>query len=145
MLAEYQRIDREYPGPPIPPLDDLHEVEQIDSDGTIHLWNGDALVLAGLKCDHPDHVRYLRAVFLSESRKQPVYQLTGQQIAGRKLAYIWEVERGQPTKVAGIRFGPSTSSLNETVLSSGWCSPIEQDGHRYHARYEQLARMATRP
>ena len=48
MLAEYQRIDREYPGPPIPPLDDLHEVEQIDSDGTIHLWNGDALVLAGL-------------------------------------------------------------------------------------------------
>lgn len=140
-LTFSRALDKSHPGPTAPDLLDLqntpiYDVKQINKDGSIVVENGEKLLLAGLECiDTPDFHRYLNATFVGKYRNKIAYELTGLQTNNLKFAYIWEVG-------SEYEFG-SLASTNETVITSQWCKPIEQDKHLFHMRYKKLSDFAV--
>jgi len=142
LMAGMERIDSEYPGPEIPSLDKLYSVKSIDEDGNINLESGVQLKLAGLECTQHDLIKYLKTVFVDKSPSKLSYIETGDTYREMLYAYVWEVDTDIVDLGDDIKFGPFVGSMNETALTSSWCSPIKQDGHIYHERYLQLSKLA---
>jgi hypothetical protein len=144
LMAETKRIDGEYPGPGDPSLEKIYSVRSIDVDGTINIEKGVQLRFAGLECDHQDLIKYLKATFVGKSPSKLSYIETGYTQGKAIYAYIWEVNTniGGDLEEGDIKFGPIVSNINETALTSSWCSPKKQDGHKYHERYLQLSKLA---
>lgn len=144
MLAESSRIDKEFPGPTMPSLDNLFDVKRIGNDGAIYLKSGTVLELAGVSCDHPDLVKFLRASFVSPFQNKLSFKESGYQENGRVYAYLWEVniEFGKDLGDEELNFGPMVSPINENALTSGWCYPEMQTKHDYHDRYVEISKLA---
>ena len=140
-------LDATHPGPKVPSLEELHEVERVDDSGRITLRNGLVLLPAGVKCNK-EMVLYIRSIFLQEPRYKIAFILTGSELAGAKHAYLWEVEAvPHELSTSGVavpnpvQFGPAFSSVNEAGLTSKWCIPVQQRNHRYHERYKALVKL----
>ena len=144
MLSESSRINKEYPGPTMPGLDHLFEVQRITNDGEIYLNSGLMLKLAGVICHHPDLARSLKASFISPFQHKVSFKETGYQNNGMVFAYVWEVntEFGNDLGDEALELGPTISSINENALTSGWCDPVIQKQHNYHKRYSEIAKLA---
>ena len=134
----FENLDKSHPGPNGPDVLDLknsesYYVEYIDEGNVLHIENGHKISFAGLQCNNSvDFKRYLNAFFLGEKKHRINYELTGYEERGIKYAYIWEI---------GSEFD-SLSPTNETVISSQWCFPIEQEGHQFHSRYTLISNYA---
>lgn len=144
MLSESRCIDKECPGPTMPGLDHLFEVQRIGNDGTVYLKGEIILELAGLSCQHPDLENYLKALFISPFQHKLSFKESGYQECGRVYAYLWEVdtEFGSNLGDEAIGLGPMVASINETTLTSGWCHPVTQINHNYHKRYLEITKLA---
>ncbi len=142
-LYKIMEIDEENPGPKQPDIlnlgnTQLFNVKEISINGIILLENGVKLKLAGLECRNEEAVKYLRAVFLNADASKLAYSLTGYTDGQYKYAYVWEIgSLNEPD------FGPTLSSSNETVITSGWCKPIKQEKHLYHSRYKRFEEIAN--
>lgn len=144
LMVNMQRINSDHPGPSIPSLEQLYSVRSIDVNGSMTLENGVHLKLAGLDCNHQDLIKYLKATFVGKTSSKLSYIEASHTTDKIVYAYIWEVNTnfGEGLGSDGIAFGPMTSNVNETALTSSWCSPIKQDGHIYYERYLQLSNLA---
>ncbi|MBV2092631.1 MAG: hypothetical protein KUF72_17270 [Candidatus Thiodiazotropha sp. (ex Ctena orbiculata)] len=137
------KIDEENPGPKGPDIlhlenTQLFSVKEVRNNGTLLLENGIKLKLAGLECRNEETVKYLRAVFLNADASKLAYSLTGYADGQYKYAYVWQIgSLDEPD------FGPTLSSSNETVITSGWCKPIKQEKHLYHSRYKRFEEIAN--
>lgn len=146
LMAETQRIDTTHPGPKTPSLETLFTVTEVTRESGLILDGGTQLIIAGVECNtHPELAKYLKALFIVGSTSKVVYELTGSVKGSSKLAYVWVVdpEFGADIDEGGISFGPMVSNINETALTSGWCIPQRQEGHKYHERYLQLSKVAS--
>jgi len=140
-LYKILEIDKENPGPKQPDIlnignTQLFGVKEISNNGIILLENDVELKLAGLECSNEEAVRYLRASFLNTGDSKLAYSLSGYTDGQYNYAYVWEVgSLGEPD------FGPTLSSSNENLITSGWCKPIKQEKHLYHSRYKRFEKI----
>lgn len=142
-LHQIMEINEESPGPKGPDIFHLENtrlfnVKEISNNGTILLENGVKLKLAGLECRNEETVRYLRAIFLNTDASKLAYSLTGHADGQYKYAYVWEIGFLNEPDI-----GPTLSSSNESLITSGWCKPIKQDKHLFHSRYKRLEKVGN--
>lgn len=142
MLRQTLTIDKEHPGPKGPDILNLeytrlYRVRSISNEGVILLENdGTELLLAGVECDIGPSLDFLKASFIRDQSARLAYLSTGLTDGKREYAYIWVVAMTDNSD-----FGPTLSSINEGLITSGWCKPVMQEKHFFHRRYQRLANI----
>ncbi len=142
-LRDYlKEIDRRYPGPQIPTNPNLLIVSSVDDTGTISLENGQRILIEGVKCS-TQGIIYLRKHLTGESDRI-VYDSSSSNNQDTLRAYIWHASLSlmSDPELKKYKMGPAYSSLNETVLTSGWCIPDKSASNAYNDRYDALSKIA---
>ena len=137
VLEQLLALDQDLPGPELPGIDSQRSVASIVDSGTIVLENGIRLRLAGIECNS-EIDSYLEATFLSDDPSRVRYVTTGLERNGVHFAYIWEYY-----EMLDPEFGPivSYSLINEVGLMSDWCTPVQQENHRYHQKFSAVKEL----
>ena len=134
-----EKLNKQFPGPIFPGFNSQYKVVKATRYGILELENGKVVSLAGLKCDHVDLGRYQNVMLIKNTNSKITIEPTGLASNNIKYAYVWEVSAPMESSDSNISFGPSWSPINETAISSKWCTPIIQKEHRYHKRYNKIA------
>jgi hypothetical protein len=140
-LEKHNEIDRKYPGPlrhqEIIKLK-LYKVKSVSRQIVISVENGPNLILEGVKCN-PDYSGYISKLISSETDRIAFIPSTNSEVTPIP-AYIWLADMSlmQDREI----LGPSYSSLNETVITSGWCVPDNSTNNKYIERYQALEELS---
>ena len=131
-------LDKTNPGPSIPNVHDYHTAVRVNEKGVIELKNGDKIAFAGMKCNHPDLKKYLKAFFIKDKETKVVYLPTGYKEDNLIFAYVWEVSPTVEKEYKQRGWNNFGNPTHETALFSQWCYPIVQDGDKFHERFIKI-------
>jgi hypothetical protein len=138
-----KEIDRKYPGPQILKNAKLFRVTSVDNNGIITLEDGQRIRLEGMKCS-PETPDYLRRLLLGDMDR--VVYILSSTSSDSPAAYIWHASLSLMNDPEMKKFvtGPSYSPLNESALTSGWCTPERSPSNAYNDRYEALSKISPK-
>ncbi len=138
-------IDQKYPGPQIPKNAVIFKVTSVDGSGVMSLESGQKIIMEGVTCS-PRGIIYLQK-FITRESDRIVYAQVSSDGTSPVRAYIWRAQLSftNDRETKKLSHGPVYSSLNETVLTSGWCLPVKSSTNAYKDRYEALSKIAPPP
>jgi hypothetical protein len=125
------KVDQEFPAPPLNPNMALFRVLAVDSDGTISLEKGESIKLDGVRCTSVGLQTILQ---MFKNDDQTRIGLVEPAFGGADPTPVeaWLVEDSEPR---------TFSRLQDLAITSGWCGPEETKSSRYYERYVALMKV----
>jgi hypothetical protein len=144
-MDRYKEIEKKYPTPwsfeEISKLK-LHKVKSVNNQGVITLEDGTTLIIEGVRCK-PENLGYIAKLLSSDTERIAFIPSTNAEIRPTP-AYIWSVSLVlmEDPELKDFVTTPSYSSLNESVITSGWCEAEQTENNKYYERYLALEEIA---
>jgi hypothetical protein len=130
-------IDVRFPPPP-EPRGPLFYVVSVSSDGVVIVMNAPSIKLDGAKCS-PQGVKYIQRMITGEG-DLIAFEPSVRSIREPIPAAVWRV-LSLEVKSKAIR---SYASIQDTALTSGWCTAVKTATTKEYPRYAALAEIARR-
>ena len=120
----------------------LHKIKSVSEQGVITLEDDTTLILEGVKCDS-EAPNYIPKLLSSDTDRIAFIPSTDSEIKPTP-AYIWHASLFlmQDPDTKDFVTSPSYSSLNETVITSGWCVAEQTENNKLFERYRALEEIA---
>jgi len=144
-IKRHNEIDKNFPLPwkfeDIAKLK-LYKIKSVSNQGVITLEDGSTLSIEGVKCN-AEGLSYIPKLLSSDTDRIAYIPSTEFEIKP-KPAYIWHASLFlmEDPELKELETGPSYSSLNETVITSGWCYAEQTESNKFYERYLALEEIA---
>lgn len=138
----HRQIAKDLPGNEPPRyygLDDesLYKLLSITEKNHLVLDNKKEIILAGLNCELDSINQYLTSMVEGlDNTTRLAVEYTGLKSGDLEYAYVWVVSFYGEKLTAN-----SLHNLNEALMTTSYCSAVEQQSHKYYERYLGLEKI----